>query len=67
MLDVVQAALCTARERFERAAVQRGLRAKLDGLTSHEREVLGLTVDGMPNKQIAARLASASPAGSAVD
>ncbi|WP_063732813.1 response regulator transcription factor [Streptomyces sp. RTd22] len=56
MLDVVQAALRTARERFERAAVECELRAKLDGLTSREREVLGLAVDGMANKQIAARL-----------
>ncbi|RNG38382.1 response regulator transcription factor [Streptomyces botrytidirepellens] len=56
MLDVVQAALRTARERFERAAVESDLRAKLDGLTSREREVLGLAVDGMANKQIATRL-----------
>jgi len=56
MLDVVQAALRTARERFERAAVECELRTKLDSLTSREREVLGLAADGMANKQIAARL-----------
>ncbi|MGW7689371.1 response regulator transcription factor [Streptomyces asiaticus] len=56
MLDVVQAAMRTARERFERVAVQRELRAGLDRLTAREREVLALSVDGVPNKRIATRL-----------
>ncbi|MBL1111485.1 response regulator transcription factor [Streptomyces sp. 110] len=56
MLDVVQAARRTARERFERAAAQRELRTGLDRLTAREREVLALSVDGVPNKRIATRL-----------
>ncbi len=56
MLDVVQAARRTARERFERAAGQRELRTSLDRLTAREREVLALSVDGVPNKRIATRL-----------
>ncbi|WAP53887.1 response regulator [Streptomyces luomodiensis] len=56
MLDVVQAARRTARERFERAAGQRALRTSLNRLTAREREVLALSVDGAPNKRIATRL-----------
>ncbi|MBP8534411.1 response regulator transcription factor [Streptomyces sp. MK37H] len=56
MLDVVQAARRTARERFELAARRSELRAKLDGLTVREREVLALSVEGEPNKRIAGRL-----------
>ncbi|MGW3567971.1 response regulator transcription factor [Streptomyces sp. NPDC000941] len=56
MLDVVQAARRTARERFEMAARRGELRAKLDGLTVREREVLTLSAEGVPNKQIAGRL-----------
>ncbi|MEU0810913.1 response regulator [Streptomyces sp. NPDC005970] len=56
LLDVVQAAQRMARERFAWAARQSELRAKLDGLTVREREVLALAVDGEPNKRIAGRL-----------
>lgn len=56
MLDVVQAALRTARERCARSARKRELLAKLNGLTSRELEVLRLAIDGVPSKQIAGRL-----------
>ncbi|MGW0653051.1 response regulator transcription factor [Streptomyces umbrinus] len=56
MLDVVQNAQRTARERFAREAQQADLRAKLDALTAREREVLALSVEGVPNKVIAGRL-----------
>ncbi|MGP4009077.1 response regulator transcription factor [Streptomyces sp. 4N124] len=56
MLDVVQHAQRTARKRFAREAQQADLRAKLDALTVREREVLELSVEGVPNKVIAGRL-----------
>ncbi|MFG3025675.1 response regulator transcription factor [Streptomyces sp. NPDC048254] len=56
MLDVVQAAQRTARERFDELARRRDLLRRLDTLTSREREVLHLVVDGVPSKQIAGRL-----------
>ncbi|WP_217567276.1 response regulator transcription factor [Streptomyces sp. GbtcB7] len=56
LLDVVQAAQRTARERFARRAEQSELHAKLGSLTDREREVLALSVEGAANKQIAGRL-----------
>ncbi|MEU9470818.1 response regulator [Streptomyces avermitilis] len=56
MLDVVQAAQRTARERFDELARRRDLLRRLDTLTSREREVLHLVVDGVPSKHIAGRL-----------
>ncbi|MFJ9582395.1 response regulator transcription factor [Streptomyces acidicola] len=56
MLDVVQAAQRTARDRFARGAQQGELRARLDSLTERERQVLALSVEGVPSKQIAGRL-----------
>ena len=56
MLDVVQAAQRTARERFDELAQRRDLLRRLDSLTSREREVLDLVVDSVPSKQIAGRL-----------
>jgi FixJ family two-component response regulator len=56
LLDAIQQALERARSmRQERANAAR-LRARLDALTSREREVMNLVVAGLLNKQIAGEL-----------
>ncbi|MFB6675401.1 response regulator transcription factor [Streptomyces sp. NPDC056390] len=56
MLEVVQHALRTARERHENRSRRQETEARLASLTLREREVLRLVVDGLPSKTIAARL-----------
>ncbi|MGI5471172.1 response regulator transcription factor [Streptomyces sp. CA-132043] len=56
MLDVVQGALRTARERFARAAEEGALRTRLARLSPREREVLHLVIEGLAGKNIASRL-----------
>lgn len=55
-LDAVHRGLDLDRERRARAAEGEALRARLDGLTAREREVMALVVAGRLNKQIAAAL-----------
>jgi FixJ family two-component response regulator len=56
MLDAVAAAL--ERDRSRRKDEQRltELRARFDGLTEREREVMGLVTAGLMNKQVAGEL-----------
>ncbi|MEU9454540.1 response regulator [Streptomyces sp. NPDC048277] len=56
MLDVVQNALGTARERHARRAEQLALRARLAALSPREQETLRLVVAGLPSKTIAGQL-----------
>ncbi|MEV0635893.1 response regulator [Streptomyces sp. NPDC050619] len=56
ILEVVQQALRTARERFALAARQQVLKSRLDSLSPREREILHMVIDGIPSKNIATRL-----------
>lgn len=56
MIEVVQAALRTARERYERARQMQELSERLARLTPRELEILRLVVDGTSSKRIASRL-----------
>jgi FixJ family two-component response regulator len=53
LLDAIQQALELSRESLRRREAEAGLRARLDGLTPREREVLGFVTTGRLNKQIA--------------
>jgi FixJ family two-component response regulator len=56
MLDAVVRALERDQKRRESEKVVAELRVRFDFLTSREREVIALVVDGLMNKQIAAKL-----------
>jgi len=56
LLDSIEQALARDRETLARRAASRGLRNRYETLTSREREVMSLVVEGMLNKQIAASL-----------
>jgi RNA polymerase sigma factor (sigma-70 family) len=60
MLDVVQAQLLAAGERFEEARSRRRLVERLDTLTAREREVLTLLVDGLSSRVIARQLGASA-------
>lgn len=56
LLDVVRSALDRSSAALDRANALAGLRERFDSLTPREREVMGLVVRGLLNKQVAARL-----------
>jgi FixJ family two-component response regulator len=56
MLDAVVRALERDQKRLDSEKVVTELRVRLDSLTSREREVIAFVVDGLLNKQIAAKL-----------
>jgi FixJ family two-component response regulator len=56
MLDAVVRALDRDQKRLDGEKVVVELRIRFDSLTSREREVIALVVDGLMNKQIAAKL-----------
>src|SRR6201996_2928972 len=53
LLDAIQHALELSRETLRRRDAEAALRARLEGLTPREREVLGFVTTGRLNKQIA--------------
>jgi FixJ family two-component response regulator len=53
LLDAIQVSLARDRSRREREGEIKGLRERLDSLTSRERELLPLVVSGRSNKEIA--------------
>ncbi|MFE6615248.1 response regulator transcription factor [Amycolatopsis sp. NPDC057786] len=56
MLEVVQAQLVVASERFSAAACRKAVGERIATLTPREREVLRLVIDGLPSQLIARRL-----------
>jgi len=56
MLDAVVRALERDQKRRDSEKAVAELRVRFDSLTSREREVIALVVDGLMNKQIAAKL-----------
>jgi FixJ family two-component response regulator len=56
LLDAIQAAIERDRSRRREAASLAALRARYDGLTAREKEVMALVVAGQVNKRIAAEL-----------
>ena len=56
LVDSIEQALARDRERLTRRAESTGLRARYETLTPRERQVMGLVVRGMLNKQVAAEL-----------
>lgn len=56
MLDVVQETLELAQRRFESDRGRREIEARIAGLTTREREILALVIDGLPSQNIARKL-----------
>jgi FixJ family two-component response regulator len=56
LLDAVQRSLARDRKRRDKQQVLHEVRERYATLTAREREVMGLVVSGMPNKQIASAL-----------
>ncbi len=56
LLDAIQRALEASRHALERRRDSAELRSRFDSLSPREREVMGLVVEGMLNKQIAGKL-----------
>ena len=56
LLDAIEDAIERSRDAHERNAELRAIRARYDSLTRRERQVMGLVVSGLLNKQVAGEL-----------